>query len=60
MVSVHENRLTVPELLVFAARHRLSTYDASYLDLALALRIPLACTDGPLQRALADAGVRLA
>lgn len=60
VVTVHEARLTVPELLAFAARHHLSAYDASYLDLALALRLPLACGDGPLQRALRGAGVRLA
>ena len=57
-VTVHQDRLTIPELLASAARHRLSAYDASYL--ALALRLPLACKDGPLQRALSDAGIRLA
>jgi predicted nucleic acid-binding protein len=60
VVTVHETRLTVPELRAFSARHRLSAYDACYLDLALALRLPLACGDGPLQRALRGAGVRLA
>ena len=52
VVTVHQERLTIPELLVFAAKHRLSAYDAIYLDLALFLRLPLACRDGPLQRAL--------
>ena len=60
VITVHQDRLTVPELLVLAAKYRLSAYDASYLDLALFLRLPLACRDGPLQRALAGAGVRLA
>jgi predicted nucleic acid-binding protein len=60
VVTVHQDSLTIPELLVFAAKHRLSTYDASYLALALSLRIPLACRDGPLQRSLSGAGVRLA
>jgi predicted nucleic acid-binding protein len=60
VVTVHQDRLTIPELLVFAAKYRLSAYDASYLDLALSLRLPLACRDGPLQRALSGAGVRLA
>ena len=60
VVTVHQDHLTAPELLVFAAKYRLSAYDASYLDLALSLRLPLACRDGPLQRALASAGVRLA
>lgn len=60
VVTVHQDRLTVPEFLVFAAKYRLSAYDASYLDLALSLRLPLACRDGPLQRALSSAGARLA
>ena len=60
VVTVHRDRLTIPELLEFAARHGLSSYHASYLDLALALRLPLACRDGSLQRALPSAGVRLA
>lgn len=60
VVTVHQNRLTIPELLVFAVKHGLSAYDASYLDLAVSLRLPLACRDGPLQRALSRAGVRLA
>ena len=60
VVTVHQDRLTIPELLVFAAKYRLSAYDASYLDLALSLRLPLACRDGALQRALSSAGVRLA
>ena len=60
VVTVHQDRLTIPELLVFASRHRLSAYDASYLDLALSLHLPLACRDSPLQRALSGAGFRLA
>lgn len=60
VVTVHRDRLTIPELLEFAGRHGVSSYDASYLDLALSLRLPLACRDGPLQRALPRAGVRLA
>lgn len=60
VVTVHPNRLTIPELSRFASSHDLSAYDANYLDLALSLRVPLACRDGPLQRALSAAGVRLA
>ena len=60
VVTIHQNRLTVPQLLALAGKHRLSTYDACYLDLAATLRLPLACRDGPLQQALAGAGVRLA
>ena len=60
VVTVHRDRLTIAEIRELAGRHGLSSYDASYLDLALALRLPLACRDGPLQRALPSAGVRLA
>jgi predicted nucleic acid-binding protein len=60
VITVHQSRLTIPELLALAGKHRLSAYDASYLDVALSLRLPLACRDGPLQRALSGAGVRLA
>ena len=60
VVTVHPDRLAIPDLLEFAGKHGLSSYDASYLDLALALRLPLACRDGPLQRALPRAGARLA
>lgn len=59
-VTVHPDRLTIPEMLEFAAQHGLSSYDASYLDIAIALHVPLACRDGKLQLALAGAGVRLA
>ena len=58
VVTVHQNRLAVPQLLALAERHGLSAYDATYLDLATALRLPLACRDGPLQHALRAAGVR--
>ena len=43
-----------------ARRFRLSAYDASYLELAMRLRLPLACRDGPLKAALPGAGVALA
>ena len=59
-VTVHQPRLRIPELTEFAGRRGLSAYDGCYLDLALSLRLPLACRDGPLQRALSSAGVRLA
>jgi len=38
----------------------LSAYDANYLALALELRLPIACNDGPLRSVLARAGVKLA
>ena len=40
-----------------ARRFNLSAYDATYLELAIRLRLPLACQDGPLRSALSRAGV---
>jgi predicted nucleic acid-binding protein len=39
-----------------AERHRISAYDASYLELALRLQVPLATLDKDLRRALAAEG----
>jgi predicted nucleic acid-binding protein len=43
--------------LHLARRYRLSSYDASYLELALRSALPLATLDGDLQRAADKAGV---
>jgi len=40
-----------------AARHGLSAYDATYLELALRRALPLATTDAALLQAMAAAGV---
>lgn len=42
-----------------ARRHQLSTYDASYLDVALRLKLPLATRDEDLAAAAAAQGVKL-
>ena len=55
---LHEAALPLPELLRLARKFDLSSYDASYLALALELRLPLACGDGPLKSALVRAGVK--
>ena len=57
---IHEATMPLAELLRLARHFDLSAYDASYLALALELKLPLACTDGPLKLALAKAGVKLA
>ena len=44
------------ETLTLARRHRLFAYDASYLELALRLRVPLATLDKDLRKALAAEG----
>ncbi len=42
-----------------ADRHRLTAYDATYLELALRLRLPLATRDQPLMQAAQQLGVPL-
>jgi len=49
-----------PALWRLARRFDLSACDASYLALALELRVPIACSDGALKSVLTRAGVRLA
>ena len=44
--------------LHLARRYKLSTYDASYLELALRLGVPLATLDEDLQKAAKKAGVK--
>ena len=46
-------------LWVLAQDHRLSVYDAAYLDLALREHVPLATLDGDLRRAATALGVEL-
>lgn len=48
----HEmSALAFTELSRLATELTLSVYDAAYLELALRLKIPLACKDGPLREA---------
>ena len=44
--------------LQLARRYRLSSYDASYLELALRVALPLATLDEDLRRAAQKAGVK--
>ncbi len=46
------------DTLRLARHYKLSAYDASYLELALRLRIPLATLDADLQKAARKAGVK--
>ena len=46
-------------ILQLAVDHGLSSYDASYLELALSRGLPLATQDARLARAAADAGVTM-
>ena len=48
----HEmSSLAFTKLSTLADEHRLSLYDAAYLELALRKRLPLGCKDGPLREA---------
>jgi predicted nucleic acid-binding protein len=46
------------ETLSLARRYRLSSYDASYLELALRLGLPLATLDSDLLKAAKKAGIK--
>ncbi len=46
-------------ILALARQYRLSSYDASYLDLAMRLGLPLATADARLREAAEQAGVAL-
>jgi predicted nucleic acid-binding protein len=47
------------DTLALARGHKLSAYDAAYLELAIRLRLPLATLDAPLKAAAAEIGVSL-
>jgi predicted nucleic acid-binding protein len=47
------------EITHLARAHGLSSYDASYLELAIRRGLPLACLDGKLRSAALSAGVSL-
>lgn len=46
-------------LLELALKHNLAVYDASYLSLAQARRLPLATVDGKLQQAAESVGIQI-
>lgn len=46
-------------VMALARRHRLTVYDAAYLELALREHVPLATLDGPLAAAAGAEGVSL-
>jgi predicted nucleic acid-binding protein len=47
-------------LAALARRYALTAYDATYLNLALRLKLPFACKDASLRAAAGRAGVKLA
>jgi predicted nucleic acid-binding protein len=61
---IHTDELTaaraMEETLALASAHKLTTYDAAYLELAIRRRLPLATLDAALQRAAQACGIPLA
>jgi predicted nucleic acid-binding protein len=57
---LHEIALPLPDLLDLASRYDVTAYDASYLALAIELKLPIACGDSGLKGALSRAAVKLA
>ncbi len=51
--------LALTRLSALASQHGLSIYDATYLELALRKKLPLACKDGPLRAAAKRCRVKL-
>jgi predicted nucleic acid-binding protein len=51
--------LAFSRLSELAGTHRLSVYDATYLDVAHRRKLPLGCRDGPLRTAAKRAGITL-
>jgi len=49
----------IADVVELARRHRLTVYDAAYLELAFRLDLPLASLDGDLRDAAARTGVQL-
>jgi len=56
-LRVDRDPVAMTPLDTLAARHGLSAYDASFLELALRRSLPLATLDEALQRAMAGAGI---
>jgi predicted nucleic acid-binding protein len=58
LYDTETNAHALQETLQLARRYRLSSYDASYLELALRISLPLATLDDDLRRAGEKAGVK--
>lgn len=59
-VDARSSAFALTDTLQLARRQGLSTYDASYLELALRLGLPLATNDAALRKALHTTGGKLA
>ena len=56
-IQLREPSSSLFQLHALAARHRLTSYDALYLDAALATGLPIATRDQVLRQAAIDSGV---
>lgn len=56
-MRIDREPLSMSDIDALAARHRLTTYDAAYLELAVRRRLPLATLDAELLAAMQGAGV---
>ena len=46
------------QLPALALKHKLTAYDAAYLEIALRLNLPIATKDGAMKRAMASCGIK--
>ena len=58
-IDVVEPERDIADLMQLAGEHRLTAYDAAYLQVAAARRLPLATLDATLAEAARSAGVAL-
>ena len=58
-VDLEHTELASSVVLNIAREHGLTVYDASYLELAMRLSLPLGTNDGPLAEAARKAGVEV-
>jgi predicted nucleic acid-binding protein len=58
-VDLEMASLAFSRLSELATTHRLSVYDAAYLELAHRRKLALGCKDGPLRKAAKQSGVSL-
>lgn len=56
-IRLHDTQASLFELHALANRHKLTSYDAIYLEAALATGLPLATRDTALRRAAIESGV---
>jgi predicted nucleic acid-binding protein len=56
-VQLRDTQTSIFELHALANRHRLTSYDALYLDMALVTGLPLATRDKALRQAATESGV---